>query len=516
MTPEATKRFQRRAVNDFVRTNGGLTDRESENDSSNNDDREIERLAGLSLPEYERQRVKAAEKLGFRNSILDRLVDAERSDKDDDTRGQGRAFELEDPEPWDQPVAGEQLLSELERTINKYAVLPPYGDTAVVLWVLFSHLHGTAGFSPILAATSPTAACGKTTLLTLLTALCPRAIAASGFSVAALFRVIETSHPTLLIDELDSFLSGDESLRGLLNSGHSRGGARFVRVVKTGGDNFESRAFSTWCPKMLCGIGKLPSTIASRSITLEMQRLKSDEKVALLRADRLDHLKPLCRKLARWAADNASRLSDDPALPEQLRGRNADNWRTLVAIADTVGGDWPERARQAAVALSAGEDSQAAGELLLQDVYRLFEEHEADRLPTTEILQALNRLENRPWPEWNRGKPLSARGLAALLGPFGIKPSSIRLDDGSTPKGYKLSDFADSIARYSLPQATPNLSATTPQVNRDGPSSYFVSATSGNVVADRKRTKPNKEGGCGVVADTNGGSKGKTPRRVEI
>ena len=224
-----------------LRRKWGLTDRESENDSSNNADREIKRLAGLSLQEYERQRGEAAEKLGFRNSILDSLVDAKRSDKDDDTRGQGRAFELEDPEPWDQPVAGEQLLSDLEKTINEYAVLPPHGDTAVVLWVLFSHLHGTAGFSPILAATSPTAACGKTTLLTLLTALCPRAIAASGFSVAALFRVIETSHPTLLIDELDSFLSGDEALRGLLNSGHSRGGARFVRVVKTGGDNFESR-----------------------------------------------------------------------------------------------------------------------------------------------------------------------------------------------------------------------------------------------------------------------------------
>ena len=73
MTPEATKRFQRRAVNDFVRTNGGLTDRESENDSSNNDEREIKRLAGLSLQEYERQRGKAAEKLGFRNSFLDRM-----------------------------------------------------------------------------------------------------------------------------------------------------------------------------------------------------------------------------------------------------------------------------------------------------------------------------------------------------------------------------------------------------------------------------------------------------------
>ena len=263
---------------------------------------------------------------------------------------------------------------------------------------------------------------------------------------------------------------------------------------------------------MLCGIGKLPNTITSRSITLEMQRLKSGEKVALLRADRLDHLKPLCRKLARWAADNANRLSGDPALPEQLRGRNADNWRTLVAIADTVGGDWPERARQAAVALSVGEDSQAAGELLVHDIYGLFEEHETDRLPTTEILQALNRLETRPWPEWSRGKPLSARGLARLLGSFGIKPTTIRTDGPNPCKGYRSADFADPLSRY----APPDLSVTPLQVNGDRPSSSFPSVTPRNGVTDGKRTKPNSDGGCNVVADTNGGSKGKTPRRVEI
>ena len=495
----------------------GLADRESEGDSSNNEhDREIKRLAGLSELEYETQRDKAAKKLGFRKPILDRLVKLERLDTDNDTQGQGHAFELADPEPWDKPIDGEQLLSEFEKTINKYVVLPAHGDTAAVLWVLFCHLHKTASISPILAVTSPTAACGKTTLLTLLAALCPRAIAASGFSVAALFRVIEASHPTLLIDELDSFLSGDEYLRGFLNSGHSLGGARYVRVVKIGNDNFEARAFSTWCPKMLCAIGKLPNTIVSRSITLEMQRMKAGEKVALLRADRLDHLKPLCRKLALWAADNASRLSDDPALPEQLRGRNADNWRILVAIANAVGGDWPERARQAAVVLSAGEDSQAASELLLHDVSSLFEEHEADRLPTTEILQALNRLDTRPWPEWDHEKPLSARGLARLLGSFGIQPVSIRCDDGSTPKGYKLSDFADSLARYSSPPDPPILSATTPQANRDGPLSDFLSATTFPLVADRKRTKPNKDGGCGVVADRNPLKPGEAHKRVEL
>jgi len=38
--------------------------------------------------------------------------------------------------------------------------------------------------------------------------------------------------------------------------------------------------------------------------------------------------------------------------------------------------------------------------------------------------------------------------LARMLKPFGILAHSIRLDDGSTPKGYKRDSFADAWARY--------------------------------------------------------------------
>ena len=65
-------------------------------------DAELERLAKLSLVEYEQQRKEAAERLNVRASILDRLVQAEREKLglvEDDGR-QGRAISLPEPEPW--------------------------------------------------------------------------------------------------------------------------------------------------------------------------------------------------------------------------------------------------------------------------------------------------------------------------------------------------------------------------------------------------------------------------------
>ena len=42
---------------------------------------------------------------------------------------------------------------------------------------------------------------------------------------------------------------------------------------------------------------------------------------------------------------------------------------------------------------------------------------------------------------------LTANGLARLLAPFAIKPSTIRTS-GGTPKGYQLAQFEDAFARY--------------------------------------------------------------------
>src|SRR6516225_969887 len=82
---------------------------------------EIERLAQLKRTQYERERKAAAERLGLRAAILDKLVQAKRPD---DENEQGRAISLPEPELWPECVDGTALLDRLAEAIGRYVVMP--------------------------------------------------------------------------------------------------------------------------------------------------------------------------------------------------------------------------------------------------------------------------------------------------------------------------------------------------------------------------------------------------------
>jgi putative DNA primase/helicase len=403
----------------------------------------VERLAALRPLEYEKVRETEAKQLKVRVKTLDQEVT--RSRVQSALEYAGDADFLIDPEPWPDPVNLGYLLDRLTEVAKTYLVLPRGAAEVIALWVLHAHAHDCFEISPIIAITSPTPECGKTTCLTLLGALVPRPCPASNITTAALFRAVEKWQPTLLIDEADTFLKNSDELRGVLNSGHQRSNAFVIRTV---GDDHEPKQFRTWGPKAIALIGKLPSTLATRAIHIELRRKAVGELVERLRPDRLDHLKPFLRQAARWVADHrVSLLSADPEMPEELSGRAADNWRPLIAIADRAGGNWPARTRRISIDLGNSRTEQTAGVKLLGDIQRIFTDRQADRLPSAEMAEMLSKMEDRPWPEWHHGKPITPRQIAKLLEPFGVSPGTIRTAAG-TVKGYKFEDFNDAFVRY--------------------------------------------------------------------
>ena len=360
--------------------------------------------------------------------------------------GQGRRLTLRDVEPWPEAVDGVALLDELAATYGRYLVQPDGATTVEALWTLHAHAHDFANVSPLLSFTSATKRCGKTTALAVSGALVPRPLPASNITPSAIFRTVESHLPTLLVDEADSFLKGHDELRGLLNSGHTRSGAVVVRCVEP---DWESRIFSTWGPKVIALIGALPDTLRDRAVEVRLSRRRPDEKVERVRLDRLhDDLEPLRRRAARWALDHMGVLrAADPDVPPKLHDRAADNWRPLLAIADAAGGPWPERARRAALQLSgAEEDDGDARVLLLADLRRVFDRRE--RMTSAEIVAQLGKMEDRPWPEWRRGQPITARGLARLLEPYGVRPRQYRDGERGGLRGYLAKDLADAWGRY--------------------------------------------------------------------
>ena len=167
--------------------------------------------------------------------------------------------------------------------------------------------------------------------------------------------------------------------------------------------------------------------------------------------------RPLKERAARWAAAHLDGLRDArPSIPDALDDRAADGWEPLLAIADAAGRDWPQRARLAALALSCRDvrDDDSLGVKLLADIRTVFEERGVDRLSSAELLASLNAIEESPWGDF-KGKPLDTRRLARLLRPYGIKPGTIRLADGQTPKGYVAEAFADAWSRYLLSPDNP-------------------------------------------------------------
>jgi hypothetical protein len=146
----------------------------------------------------------------------------------------------------------------------------------------------------------------------------------------------------------------------------------------------------------------------------------------------------LGRRVARWAADNRLALSDaDPDLSDALNDRANDNWRPLFAIADRMGPDAGQTARETAVALASEvlvEESNAI--LALADVAATFADKKMDWISSASLVLALRELEDRPWKEWNRGSGLTQVSLARLLRPFHVRPRNKR-EPGKLPvRGY--------------------------------------------------------------------------------
>jgi Protein of unknown function (DUF3631) len=458
-------------------------------------DTEILRLATLTEVKYELERKSAAQRMGIAVTRLDKLV---KSARPQDTKGQGRTFELPSVEPWHEPVNGADLLDEICTAIGRHVVLPRNSVITLALWALHTHCFDCFGISPRAAIISPEKGCGKTTTLDVLSCLVARPLPTSNTSVSPIFRIVESHAPTLLIDEADTFLKENDELRGILNSGHRRGGS----VLRSVGDDHEPRMFSTWAPVAIAMIGQLPDTLNDRSLVVSLRRRKPSEKVDSFRLDRAERLAMLQSKMARWADDHQKRLAEsDPDMGELLN-RVADNWRPLFAIASEAGGAWPERVREAAGAAVAAIVEESTSVKLIEHIKSIFDGSETDaptdRIASADLVDRLTKIEGAPWAEWKGGKPITQNGLARLLSKFEILPGTIRIGN-ETAKGYYRNAFEDAFSRYLLPQTV-----TASQSKYDGHCDALQTVTPENLVTLRKASQSNNHGHCDDVTVSNG------------
>jgi hypothetical protein len=356
---------------------------------------------------------------------------------------------------------GHRVLDDLRDWLADHvAYQSEHHAPTIALWCAHTHALDRAASTPRIAFESPEPESGKTRTLELMECVCRRAKLVLQMSAASVYRWVEALRPTILLDEIDAVFgpkaSNDhEELRSIINTGHRRRGGTVPRVDK---DTMQVVEFPCFAPVALAGLANsLPDTIRSRAIRIPMRRRAPDETVRPFRERATGpEGERLGRRLAAWVSRHSDDIPEEPEMPAVAADRQADQWEPLIAIADAAGGHWPETARAACVAIvteaRANVDDQSLGIRLLADIAIVF--GDADRITTEDLLDKLHKLDEAPWNDL-RGKPITARWLAGTLKPYGIKPEQHRFGE-ITKKGYLVTDFTDTWARYDLKGNTRN------------------------------------------------------------
>jgi putative DNA primase/helicase len=273
------------------------------------------------------------------------------------------------------------------------------------------------------------------------------------------------------------------------------------------GDDHEVRQFATYAPCAISLIGKLHGTLHDRSIVIDLKRRLPSETVTKFRAKHAGHLDDLARKIARWAGDRPVEIgAAEPAMPDGLHDRAEDNWEPLLAIADAAGGEWPGRARKAALATIKANDLDAESRitLLLGDIKAIFGEKDVARISSGDLVEALVAIEGRPWGEYGKsGRPLSQNQLAHLLSPLAVAPTVNKVG-GKAARSYRLDQFAEPFERYLLSQGGDEPLRRNP-CDEIGTSCTSRGVTAASVVTNRECMKSNNDWQSYAVTVQNGG-----------
>ena len=460
-------------------------------------------------------------------------VDGEKTGIDDYLAAGGSLDELRDKaeftlrsprpeaEPADDPVAEPEerhegplptlaaLLDQLGSFINRYLVMSAEQVCFLALWTLHTHAIDAADATPYPDVNSPEPQSGKTLLLETLELIVARPVMiAAGTTAAALARsAAKEPTQTILLDESDNTFKRDRefvaTLTQIINAGYRRSG-RALLCLPPG---WEPSYLPVFGPKAIAGIGKLPDTVASRAVPISLKRKRRDEKTERFRRRGAEALaKPLRLAAAALADKHVDELRGaEPDLPDELSDRQQDVWEPLLAIADLAAGDWPERAREAAVTLAGARDidDTSSGVQLLAHIRDLFVE---ERIACSSLVTTLNADEHLPYSAWNDGKGITTRELGKKLQPYKIKAKTVRVGN-FRGKGYEREQFEDAWTRYLPSPADPEGdTVTSPYPSQEQPETN--SDTKPLVTLSEKGANPHEQTDVTLVTLSDEGKRG--------
>jgi len=176
--------------------------------------------------------------------------------------------------------SGESLISEIQSFIHRYVDVSPLFEKIASYYVLFSWVFDGFNELPYLRVRGDPGS-GKTRFLLTIGSLCYKPIFASGAStVSPIFRILDSFHGTLIVDEGDFRFSDEKAeVVKILNNGNVKGFPVLRSEVSGKGREFNPRAYHVFGPKLVATRGFFDDkALESRFLTEEMgqYRLRND------------------------------------------------------------------------------------------------------------------------------------------------------------------------------------------------------------------------------------------------
>jgi hypothetical protein len=232
-------------------------------------------------------------------------------------------------------------------------------------------------------------------------------------------------------------------------------------VLRCVGEDQTPHPFPTFCSLAFAMNGKhIPSSTKTRSIEIWMVRKLKTETCEPF--DRLDNptFAELRQRSLRFALDRSELLRaamKKTDIPKDMDGRAAENFRLQFALADLAGRGWVERIRKAAEKITGTMDVSTRNTRLLAAIKRVFDaKREAERdakfsspdsgfAGSVALIELLKGDPEAEVHEWAKGKQITVRQLADVLGQYGISSTHNKAKD---TRGYYDWQFEDTFKRY--------------------------------------------------------------------
>ena len=356
------------------------------------------------------------------------------------------------------------VITKIETYIDKYVALSDSAYTLpLALWTMGTHIYNEFDAYPYLVITSLTKRSGKTRCSEVLSFLSANPRNFSAMSGAALYRVIEQEHPTIVFDEAETLSSEAASTqRSVLNVGYRKG-----QLIPRVGIRGAVENFDTYCPKMFVLIGDVYDTLKDRSIILPMRRQEPKERFLYTLAKNEGNA--IAAELGRITRKNKAAILAQYQVHtglDFLGDRDEEIWTPLFILAYMFCPDRMETLKHAAMDMATEKTADSKryinlkdqegkaveeeyAQKLLIDLYGLFLDG-SRVLSTVRALDGLRAIPVAPWRKF-RGSGLSAHDLRNMLSRFGVKPVTVREpkagkgEYGKVLRGYKKVDVERAV-----------------------------------------------------------------------